>query len=105
MPSRLHQLLQVFSSIGTSTAEHITTISAMRSTGKLSEESTIRTGLIDVGERMTRSRKNRWISSMFTDRKLMMDANARSHHVLTLVLDGALYLAPLAKDINVCYCW
>lgn len=60
---------------------------------------------MDVGEQMTRSKTNRWISSMFTDRKLMLDANARSHHVLTLVLDGALHLAPLAKDIKVCYYW
>ncbi|KAF4439311.1 hypothetical protein FACUT_4248 [Fusarium acutatum] len=37
---------------------------------------------------------------MFTDRKLKMGANASSHHVLTLVLDGALYLAPLSKDIK-----
>lgn len=38
---------------------------------------------------------------MFTDRKLKMGADRRSHHVLTLVLDGALYLAPLSKDIKV----
>ncbi|KAJ4274498.1 hypothetical protein NW764_010905 [Fusarium oxysporum] len=30
-----------------------------------------------------------------------MDIN---HHVLTLVLDGALYLAPIPKDIKVNYC-
>lgn len=42
MLSLLHQSLQVYSSTGTSMAELITIISAMRSTGKLSEESTVR---------------------------------------------------------------
>jgi hypothetical protein len=46
-------------------AEHITTISVTRSTGKLLEASTIRAGLMDVGERMTKSKTNPWISSVF----------------------------------------
>lgn len=30
-----------------------------------------------------------------------MTADEYSHHVLTLVLDGALFLAPISKDIEV----
>lgn len=53
---------------------------------------------------MTRSRMSRWTSSKPTKRSSEMRADAYSHHVLTLVLDGALYLAPIPKDIKVhCY--
>jgi hypothetical protein len=33
-----------------------------------------------------------------------MIADDHSHHVLTLVLDGALFLAPISKDIKVNCC-
>jgi hypothetical protein len=33
-----------------------------------------------------------------------MTADGHSHHVLTLVLDGALFLAPISKDIKVSCC-
>lgn len=53
---------------------------------------------------MMRSRMSRWTSSKCTEHRLEMSADTCSHHVLTLVLDGALYLAPIPKDIKVNYC-
>ncbi|KAJ4265100.1 hypothetical protein NW762_005346 [Fusarium torreyae] len=41
-----------------------------------------------------------WISSQNTLDESKATADLCSHHVLTLVLDGALYLAPISKDIK-----